>query len=103
MARYIDADEVLESEFTIEQDGAIACVVDSEVIRRALTVKARPVVYGQWIHVPLNMNPDYFAYKYNLRKKCSACNYAMPEEYPNFNICPNCGADMSPKEEANED
>jgi hypothetical protein len=57
------------------------------------------VKHGKWVDVPLNMDPSYFAYKYNLRKKCSVCKYAMPYEYPNFNICPNCGATMDGDEE----
>ncbi len=46
--RLINADEVLEAEFTIEQDGAIACVVDSEVIRRAPAINAVPIVFMHW-------------------------------------------------------
>lgn len=53
-----------------------------------------PVVHAKWEDVPLNMDPTYFAYKYNLRKKCTACGYAMPREYPNFKACPCCRAKM---------
>ena len=53
------------------------------------------VVHGKWIDVPLNVYDDrYGMNKYNLRTKCSVCEYAMPREYPRFNICPNCGAKM---------
>lgn len=52
------------------------------------------VKHAKWIDVPLNMSPEYFAYKVNLRTKCSACSYAMPQEYPRFKICPCCGAKM---------
>lgn len=52
------------------------------------------IVHGKWIDVPLNSDPNYFAYKYNLRTKCSVCDFAMPREYPRYNICPNCGAKM---------
>jgi len=52
------------------------------------------VKHGKWVNIPLNMDPNYFAYKCNLRKKCSVCRYVMPGEWPDFNICPNCGAKM---------
>lgn len=52
------------------------------------------VRHGEWIDIPLNSDPNDFAYKYNLRTKCSVCGFAMPREYPRFNICPNCGAKM---------
>ena len=53
------------------------------------------VVHGKWIDVPLNVYDDrYGTNKYNLRTKCSVCEYAMPREYPRFNICPHCGAKM---------
>lgn len=42
--RLIWADDALAAEFTIEEDGAIAYVVDSEVIRRLPTVDAVEVV-----------------------------------------------------------
>lgn len=58
-------------------------------------VRREQVEKGEWQHIPLNMSPQYFAYKYNLRKKCSLCKYAMPDEYPNFNFCPACGAPMT--------
>lgn len=56
--------------------------------------KLETVKTGKWIDVPLNMDPEDFAYKYNLRTKCSVCGFAMPREYPRYNICPNCGAKM---------
>ncbi len=50
---------------------------------------------GEWIDVPLNVYDDRDGMnKHNLRTKCSICGYAMPREYPRFNICPNCGAKM---------
>lgn len=58
------------------------------------TVEAAPVVHGEWLHVPLNADPNYPFYKYMLRKRCSVCLFTMPEEYPNYHICPNCGAKM---------
>lgn len=84
--RLIDADELCEGR--VENDPVVIAV------KCTPTIDAVPVVHGEWEKIPLNMAPDYFAYKYNLRKKCSACGYAMPQEWPNFNICPNCGAKM---------
>ena len=58
------------------------------------------VKHGNWIDVPLNVyNDRYGMNKYNLRTKCSVCEYAMPREYPRFNICPNCGAKMGKGQE----
>ena len=50
---------------------------------------------GEWEDVPLNMDASYFATKYNLRKKCTACKYVMPREWPNFKFCPACGSPMT--------
>lgn len=50
---------------------------------------------GEWEDIPLNMDSSYFATKYNLRKKCTACKYAMPREWPNFKFCPACGSPMT--------
>lgn len=58
------------------------------------------VKHGNWIDVPLNVyNDRYGMNKYNLRTKCSVCEYAMPRKYPRFNICPNCGAKMGKGQE----
>lgn len=57
------------------------------------------VKHGKWIDVPLNVyNDRYGMNKYNFRTKCSVCEYAMPREYPRFNICPCCGAKMDEEE-----
>ena len=94
--RLIDADAMRqewlengENEYVYDTNAVLASIDEQPTLDLE---SLRP--NGQWIHVPLNMDPAYFAYKYNLRKKCSVCNYAMPEEYPNFKICPNCGAKM---------
>ena len=52
---------------------------------------------GEWEDIPLNMDSSYFATKYNLRKKCTACKYVMPREWPNFKFCPACGSPMTDK------
>ena len=58
-------------------------------------VSREQIEEGEWQRIPLNMNPEYFTHKYNLRKKCSLCGYVMPDEYPDFNFCPNCSAPMT--------
>ena len=65
------------------------------IIDNQPTADVAEVKHGNWIDVPLNVyNDRYGMNKYNLRTKCSVCEYAMPREYPRFNICPNCGAKM---------
>lgn len=65
--------------------GVIMNIPEAEVIE---------VKHGEWIDIPLNSDPNDFAHKYNLRTKCSVCDYVMPREYPRFKICPCCGAKM---------
>lgn len=92
MAEYIEREALLhEMKMDIRPPFA--------VVRDFPAADVAEVKHGKWVDVPLNMDPSYFAYKYNLRKKCSVCKYAMPYEYPNFNICPNCGAKMDGDEE----
>lgn len=45
--RLIDANAALETEFLIDQDGAMGYVVDSEIIRRMSTVDAVEVEKGK--------------------------------------------------------
>lgn len=72
-----------------------------EVFLTALTALRGPTreqvakMRGEWEDVPLNMDASYFATKYNLRKKCTACKYVMPREWPNFKFCPACGSPMT--------
>lgn len=80
--RLIWADDALAAEFTIEEGGAIAYVVDSEVIRRLPTVDAVEVVHGWWITVE---SREY------LGVRCSNCQKWFDEK---TNYCPNCGARM---------
>lgn len=95
MADYIKREDAMDIVKRTSGDYAAAW---SE-ISRIPAADVAEVKHGKWVDVPLNMDPSYFAYKYNLRKKCSVCKYAMPYEYPNFNICPNCGATMDGDEE----
>lgn len=93
MKKYIDAD-LLKAEFT----GNLACEYPAPLVKALIdnqpAADVAEVVHGKWIDVPLNCDPNYFAYKYNLRTKCSVCDFVMPREYPRYNICPNCGAKM---------
>lgn len=82
----------------IKREDALGCVLgvfDRQRIKELPSADVTEVKHGKWENIPLNMDPNYFAYKFNLRKKCSICGYAMPKEWPNFNICPNCGAKMT--------
>ena len=99
MKKYIDVDllkneicknKIMSREFVAQR---ILHIIDNQP-----TADAAEVVHGKWIDVPLNVYDDrYGTNKYNLRTKCSVCEYAMPREYPRFNICPNCGAKMDKK------
>lgn len=103
MNRYIDKDKLIA--FLTSPTGQYAtcedccetdCVdcIREEVIKNFSEADVVQVKHGKWIDVPLNCDPDDFAYKYNLRTKCSVCDYVMPREYPRFKICPCCGAKM---------
>ena len=105
MKRYIDADLLKEKLGAFIDDAdqnytAYKCGYDDCLTAVQDTISDIPaadveeVNHGNWIDIPLNSDPNYFAYKYNLRIKCSVCEYAMPREYPRFNICPCCGAKM---------
>ena len=92
MAEYIDRDELYEQMHAM---GLGFDLIEAlEMIENFPAADVAPVVHGRWVNIPLKMDPEYFAYKYNLRKKCTICKYAMPAEYPDFYICPNCGAKM---------
>ena len=96
MKKYIDVDllkneicknKIMSREFVAQR---ILHIIDNQS-----TADVAEVKHGNWIDVPLNVYDDrYGMNKYNLRTKCSVCEYAMPREYPRFNICPNCGAKM---------
>lgn len=58
--RLIWADDALAAEFTIEEGGAIAYVVDSEVIRRLPTVDAVEVVRCKDCRSGSRNTPDGF-------------------------------------------
>lgn len=104
MKKYIDVDLLKENldsfidmsstytDYNCGYDDCLTAVQDTISDMPAADVVE--VVHGKWIDVPLNSDPNYFAYKYNLRTKCSVCDFAMPREYPRYNICPNCGAKM---------
>lgn len=92
MAGYIDRDKLYEHVYAMGMDFDL--IEALEMIENFPAADVAPVVHGRWVNIPLKMDPEYFAYKYNLRKKCTICEYAMPAEYPDFYICPHCGAKM---------
>ena len=103
MPRIIDADkaiEYLENHKRVAKENNFMLAADEDAIIKFISEKCPTIdpdsliPHGRWENIPLNMDQSYFAYRWNLRKKCSVCGYAMPQEWPNFNICPNCGAKM---------
>ncbi len=96
MKKYIDADKLIyETELMRKVADGITIDGIIEHLRETPAADVAEVVHGKWIDVPLNVYDDrYGMNKYNLRTKCSVCEYAMPREYPRFNICPCCGAKM---------
>ena len=95
MKKYIDAD-LLKNEICKNKIMSRELIAQRilHIIDNQPATDVVEIIHGKWIDVPLNSDPNYFAYKYNLRTKCSVCDFAMPREYPRFNICPNCGAKM---------
>lgn len=93
--KYIDVD-LLKSELRdLNESERLYYMGVFDVINSQPAADVAEVIHGKWIDVPLNVyNDRYGMNKYNLRTKCSVCEYAMPREYPRFNICPNCGAKM---------
>lgn len=94
--KYIDAD-LLKTEICKNKIMSRELITQRilHIIDNQPTADVAEVMHGKWIDVPLNVYNDMYGMnKYNLRTKCSVCEYAMPREYPRFNICPNCGAKM---------
>lgn len=86
MARYIDADECLDTMLdemagTGYQDRAM------RVIKYAPTADVEKMKYGEWIGV------------YGGRVSCSVCDPNREDDQPEYfkfmNYCPNCGAKMN--------
>ena len=96
MKKYIDMD-LLKTEICKNKIMSRELIAQRilHIIDNQPTADVAEVKHGNWIDVPLNVyNDRYGMNKYNLRTKYSVCEYAMPREYPRFNICPNCGAKM---------
>ena len=103
MPRIIDADkaiEYLENHKRVAKENNFMLAADEDAIIKFISEKYPTIdpesliPHGRWENIPLNMDQSYFAYRWNLRKRCSVCEYAMPQEWPDFSICPNCGAKM---------
>lgn len=103
MPRIIDADkaiEYLENHKRVAKENNFMLAADEDAIIKFISEKCPTIdpdsliPHGRWENIPLNMDQSYFAYRWNLRKRCSVCEYAMPQEWPDFSICPNCGAKM---------
>ena len=100
--RLIDADELLndiEDVIDIENDGQdvekskliiLGLKIAKKYIKKARTIDAEPVKYGQWIDHEMfernNCNPCI---------ECSVCNtWFGCDCFPKTKFCPNCGARM---------
>ena len=94
MARYIDADALIENSdvFTLhtKEYGSIE-VIPVDAVGDAPTIEARPVVRGEWVDLGRNY--------YTVVSQCSECGAKYDFRSP---YCPNCGADMRPKEESED-
>ena len=102
MARYIDADALDEKLDELMKryaaQGRKQVAEDYNFVRTVLltapTIEARPVVW--WPGISLIMTGEEMLYR------CSNCD-AKYADVEGYKFCPKCGADMRPKEEANED
>ena len=86
MARLIDADELLKDNTGEWFDDWGNYTLAGQAIADAPTVDAAPVVHGEWLETKCHT------------WECGNCGFHpfkgyIPKE-PNFNYCPNCGADM---------
>lgn len=100
MKKYIDADLLKSDLEALDESGRLFYMGVFDVIDSQPATDVEEVKHGNWIDVPLNVYNDRDGMnKYNLRTKCSVCEYAMPREYPRSNICPNCGAKMGKEQE----
>lgn len=99
MARYIDADALLEElnfiepdEELYENDHAVWLDCRMDVIH-APTADVVEVKHGEWIHT------DY-AEHWRGKDECSLCGYHFEPrlDLSCFNYCPGCGAKMDGKE-----
>ena len=106
--RLIDADDVLNSVWqkrfglqmlddTQSADKIMhGLFMAEQVIEKAKTVNAVPVVHGKWLEVEVIDDDETFGV--NDAAQCSACGYIdrsgfyWPNTY--YNYCPNCGAKM---------
>jgi hypothetical protein len=100
MARLIDADRALE----IVRDQGIAhpnayhlTNYATLILQEAPTIEAKPVVHGEWVIT----EDDWHSLTL---MKCSECGeewcFEFDEtDFPNYNYCPACGADMRERKE----
>ena len=89
MKKYIDAD-LLKNEICKNKIMSRELIAQRilHIIDNQPATDVVEIIHGKWIDVPLNSDPNYFAYKYNLRTKCSVCDFAMPREYQRITNLP---------------
>lgn len=74
-----------ENEYVYDTNAFLASIDEQP------TIKAVPVVHGEWkIVTPENLDSIC------IYEKCSCCGWREPM-VRNLNFCPNCGADMRKK------
>lgn len=90
--RLIDADKLLYDDIT-DENGDTYMVVHAPRIDNAPTIEAVPVVHAEWKRTDITTEDGWAMYC------CSNCNFHTEYYYslyakPEYNFCPNCGADM---------
>lgn len=105
MARYIDAEELLQKKsiiritghFDLPHGGAqnYSAILDTEIMHFP-TADVAPIIHGSWSTVQYTKE-DIFDYSF----KCSNCDKETPRKAyviaPDY--CPNCGSTMDGREE----
>lgn len=64
---------------------------DKKLIESMPTIKAKPVVYAEWIHTKIE--DDDWGGTYH-KWTCSNCGFSVPDNPGGANYCQNCGAEM---------
>lgn len=90
MARYIDADILLDKLY--DHEFITLCPLDevSDVIDYCQTVDAEPVRHGRWV----DTEPEYCDCYAKNAHVCSECHDFYTLNWKYMNYCPNCGAKM---------
>ena len=88
MARYVDADALLEKRWDVPfetNDAHYVQVVDVADIENAPTADVVEIKHGEWKGKSIAGYSDI---------KCSVCSKVFPHQTGKWNFCPNCGTKM---------